>query len=300
MEEYTEIDKLKYSELLLKEVNIIVASFDRDGNVTYISPATEKIIGFKTNNLLREQWWRLTCFSEEEGDLFKKKVRDILTKKIEFDPTPHDRRLKCKDGSAKWIEWRDSIDSNNNLVSVGVDITYWKIKEELKIQSDSILGSINSMVLVSDSSGDVIYASPYVEKMIGYGKEQIMGNKWWKTTYEDEYDAVRAKKAIYNYVFLNKKNFVDITKQKIKTSSGDYKWIEWQLSKGVNETYISVGKDITNRVLTEIELKKAKESAEDSLKVKNEFLEDINSINMKRVLSSPSLLAALAASAGFS
>ena len=77
MEEYTEIDKLKYSELLLKEVNIIVASFDRDGNVTYISPATEKIIGFKTNNLLREQWWRLTCFSEEEGDLFKKKVRDI-------------------------------------------------------------------------------------------------------------------------------------------------------------------------------------------------------------------------------
>ena len=276
MEEYTEIDKLKYSELLLKEVNIIVASCNKEGDITYISPATTKIIGFETNNLLREQWWRLTYFSEEEGNVFKNKIRDILTRKIEFDSKPYDRKLKCKDGSAKWIEWRDSIDSNNNFVSVGVDITHWKIKEELKIQSDSILGSINSMVLVSDSSGDVIYASPYVEKMIGYSKEEIMGDKWWKNTYEDEYDAVRMKDAIYNRVFLGKKNFIDTTKQKIKTKSGDYKWVEWQISKGVNESYISVGKDITNRVLTEIELKKAKESAEESLKVKNQFLANMS------------------------
>ena len=50
-----EIEKLNYSELLLNEVNMIVSSCDI--NITYISPATEKIIGFKIDNLLKEEWW---------------------------------------------------------------------------------------------------------------------------------------------------------------------------------------------------------------------------------------------------
>jgi CheY-like chemotaxis protein len=48
------------------------------------------------------------------------------------------------------------------------------------------------------------------------------------------------------------------------------------LSKGDNGTYISIGTDITQRIATEIELKKAKDSAEQSLKVKNEFLANMS------------------------
>ena len=73
MEKSTDIEKIKYSELLLNEVNIIVASCDVNGDITYISPATEKIIGLKTDNLLMEQWWELTYNSKEEGNLFKEK-----------------------------------------------------------------------------------------------------------------------------------------------------------------------------------------------------------------------------------
>ena len=276
MGDQTEIEKLKYSELLLNEVNMIVASCDINGNITYISPATEKIIGFKTDNLLKEEWWTLTYSSKEEGELFRGKVRNILTGKIDVDPTPYDRKLKCADGGVKWIEWRDTVGINNNLVSVGVDITSWKKKEELKIQSDSILESAISMILVSDIKGNVIYASPSVEKMIGYCEEDILGDNWWKTTYENEYDAHKVRESIYNFIFLNQKDFTDITKQKIRTSRGDYKWIEWQINKGIKDTYISIGTDITNSVLTEIELKKAKEVAEESLKVKNEFLANMS------------------------
>lgn len=276
MEDRTEIEKIKYSELLLNDVNIIVASCDIDGNITYISPATEKIIGFTTDNLLREEWWNLTYCSKEEGLIFKEKVRNILSGKNEVDPKPYDRELRCKDGSTKWIEWRDSIGLNNNLVSVGVDITSWKKKEELKIQSDSILESVDSIVLVSDKDGHVLYSSPSVEKLIGYKVEEILGDKWWTVTYQNEYDAHRVRESIRNYIFNNQSDFTDITKQKIKTKSGDYKWIEWQISKGAENSYISIGTDITNSVLTEIELNKAKEAAEESLKVKNEFLANMS------------------------
>jgi PAS domain S-box-containing protein len=272
----TEIEKLKLSEFLLNEVNLIIISCDENACVTYVSPATEQIIGYKIDQLLGDKWWDLTFFLKEESLLSKEKVLELTSGKTTINPKPYDRQLRCKDGTMKWIEWRDSLGTNGIFVSVGVDITEWKKTEEIKIQSDTILNSVNSMLIVSDKEGNVIYSSPAVEKMLGYKVKDIMGDKWWKLTYENQQEAQQVKNAIYNYVFLNKKSFVDISKRKIKTANGDYKWIEWQLSKGANGTYISIGTDITHRISTDLELKKAKESAEESLKVKNEFLANMS------------------------
>jgi PAS domain S-box-containing protein len=272
----TEIEKLKFSESLLNEVNLIIISCDEKGCITYVSPATEQIIGYKVDHLLGEKWWDLTFFSKEESQSSKGKVLELTSGKIKLNPKPYDRQLCCKDGSMKWIEWRDSLGANNIFVSVGVDITEWKKTKEIKIQSDTILKSVDSMLMVSDKEGDIIYSSPAVEKMLGYKVKDIMGNKWWKLTYENQQEAQQVKNAIYNYIFFNKKDFVDISKRKIKTANGDYKWIEWQLSKGTKGTYISIGTDITQRISTDLELKKAKESAEESLKVKNEFLANMS------------------------
>jgi len=271
-----EIEKLKFSELLLNEVNLIIVSCDTNGDITYVSSATENIIGFSPAELLGQNWWDLTFFSKEQGKEFKERVRKLASGKIEVDIKPYERKLKCKDGSLKWMEWRDSIGKDNSYVSVGVDINDWKRKEALKIQSDTIVNSMESMVLVSDINDHIIFASPSVENMLGYSIEDILGDKWWEVTFEKPEESERYKSAVHKHVFLNEKDFTDITKRKIKTKKGDYKWIEWQVSKGLNGTYISIGTDITDRILTDIELKKAKESAEESLKVKNEFLANMS------------------------
>lgn len=276
MEKNTEIEKLKFSESLLNEVNLIIISCDKKNRVTYVSPATEQIIGYKVDQLLGDKWWDLTFFSKEESQLSKEKVLALTSGKTTLNVKPYDRQLRCKDGTMKWIEWRDSLGANGIFFSVGVDITDWKKTEEIKIQSDTILNRIDNMLMVSDKEGDIIYSSPAVEKMLGYKVKDILGDKWWKLTYENQQEAQQVKNAIYNYVFLNKKSFVDISKRKIRTASGDYKWIEWQLSKGTNGTYISIGTDITHRISTELELKKAKDFAEESLKVKNEFLANMS------------------------
>lgn len=276
MEDISESEKLKFSNLLLNEVNLIVVSSDSNGNITYVSPASEKIIGYKSETLLGNNWWNLTYFDNVEAANFKKKVCSIASGKSKLSIRPYARKVRCKDGSLKWVEWYDTAGGNNSFISVGIDITYWKKKEAKKIQSDTILKNVESMVLVSDKKGNVLYASPSVTKMLEYPLEAIMGDNWWKVTYKNEKDAERIKEAIIDYVFNKQKSFFDIFKQKIKTKTGNFKWIEWQLSKGVNDTYISIGTDITNRILTEIELKKAKEAAEKSLKVKNEFLANMS------------------------
>ncbi|SNR72620.1 PAS domain-containing hybrid sensor histidine kinase/response regulator [Lutibacter flavus] len=267
---------MESADLLLNDVNLIVISIDENGSINYVSTATEKIIGYKPKSLLGEQWWKKTFLYEEEGELFKHKVCKIISKEIEISNKPYDRKLQCKDGSVKWIEWRDSLSGNNTFVSVGVDITEWKMTEEIKTQSDAILNSITSMVFVSEKNGNIIYANPAVQEILGYSVEEILGDKWWELTYDNRDEALKVKEATYNYVYNYVKGFLDIFKRKIKTKNGDYKWIEWQISKGINDTYISIGTDITSRIASEIELKKAKETAEKSLKVKNDFLANMS------------------------
>ncbi len=271
-----DVEKLKFSELLLNQINLIVIACDIKGNINYVSTATEKITGYKIENLTGKNWWNNTFFSKEDSVSYEEKVNRVISGKTNISPKPYERKLKCKDGSYKWIEWRDSLAEDSTYVSVGVDISDWKKTEERKIQSDTIINSVDSMIFVSDRNGNVIFASPSVEKMLGYTVEEILGDNWWKVTYDDPQLAIKVKKAINNYVFLHTKDFTDISKRKIKTKSGDYKWIEWQLSKGVNNTYISIGTDITNRVVEQGELKKAKETAEKSLKVKDEFLANMS------------------------
>jgi len=267
---------LKSSELLLNDANLIAVSADKDGQIKYVSAAAEKISGYKTKNLLGDLWWEKTYCDKNEGLAFKQKVIKILSKKTSLNGKVYERRILCKDGSCRWIEWRDSLGVNNNYVSVGVDISEWKKKEELKIQSEAILKNIPSIVLVSNKIGEIVFASPSVEKILGYKANEVLGEKWWQKTFLSKYKAEDAKEAISKYIFLNKKSYIDIFKQKLKTKNGLDKWIEWQYSKGVNDTYISIGTDITDRILTDFELKKAKEAAEDSVQVKNDFLANMS------------------------
>ena len=267
---------MKTSELLLNHANLIVVSANKNGHIKYVSAAAKKISGYKTENLKDDLWWENTYSSKKEGLNFKKNVIQVLTNKASINQKPYERKLHCKDGNYKWIEWRDSLGVNNNYVSVGVDISDWKRKEESRIQSDAILKNIPSMVLVSSKKGEVIFASPSAEKILGFTFEEIKGENWWKKTFLSKNKAEDTKEAILNHVFNNEKTYIDIFKQKIKTKNGIDTWIEWQYSKGANNSFISIGTDITNRIITDIELKKAKEAAEESVQVKNDFLANMS------------------------
>jgi PAS domain S-box-containing protein len=267
---------VKTPELLLKDANVIAVSADKNGQIKFVSAAVEKISGYKIENLLGNQWWEKTYCDKTEGLAFKKNVIKILNGNATLNEKIYERKFRCIDGSCKWIEWRDSISTNNNYISVGIDITEEKKKEEDRLQSEIILKNIPSIVLVSNKKGQIIFASPSVEKILGYTTKEILGENWWEKVFISKYKAEETKEALLNYIFLNEKNHIDIYKNKLKTKEGLDKWIEWQYSKGANGTFISIGTDISARVLQEFELKKAKEEAEESVKAKNEFLANMS------------------------
>ncbi|MBI9040014.1 response regulator [Lutibacter sp.] len=260
----------------MNEINAVVISVNNKGEIIYLSPYCEVLLGYKINDKLKKEWWEKISFSNDEIALNKLKIEEISKGKLKISAKPYESKVKCSDGNFKWIEWRDTVSDANTFTTVGVDITNRKSQEIASFHSNDIINSVDAMILVSDKNDNVIFCSPSVERMLGYRDEEIMGDKWWKLTYENQYEAKKVKEAIHNLIYFHIKDFTDISKRQIKTKNGDYKWIEWQLSKGLNDTYISVGTDITSRVKTEMELKQAKDTAEKSLKVKDEFLANMS------------------------
>ncbi len=261
---------------LLGDLNLLIITSNQKGDVKYISPFTETLLGFKVDEKLKKKWWEKTGLNENEIFEQKLKIENVISGKSKISSRAYINKIKCSDGNFKWIEWRDSISKDNYYTSVGVNVTNRKAQEIARFHSETIINSVDAMILVSDYKGNVIFSSPSIERMLGYTVDEILGDNWWKLTYENQYEAQKVREAIHNFIFFQIKGFTDISKRRIKAKDGNYKWIEWQLSKGLNDTYISIGTDITSRVSAEIELKEAKETAETSVKVKDEFLSNMS------------------------
>jgi len=261
---------------ILNKLNIIILSCDSNGQIYYASEGITKITGYSCEEVMGEGWWQVSFVDALRGQQQKNVVMDILKGLAPFPEKPIDRKILCKDGSFRWIEWRFCFGEDNTMVVSGVDITDWKRKEQEKIQADRILSSIDSLVLVSDENSEIVYASPSVERMLGYSQEEVLGNGWWENTYNSSSASRIEKNDIHNFVFYDKLSIRDISRRRIKTKSGEYKWIEWFISKGINNTYISVGTDISKKITSDHALELAKEEAEKSLKVKNEFLANMS------------------------
>jgi len=271
-----ELSMQRTISLSLEKIDLLAISYNKEGRVIYISPTLKNFIGLKSDVIFDKIWWGQTFLSSDEIQLFKSKITDSILSKNIANSKPYCQKLRCHDGNHKWIEWHDSLGENNSLISVGVDISSWKDKELLLNQTDEVLKKLELLVLEIDHNGNVLYATPYVEKILGYPINDILDDKWWQITFEDQNIAEKCKQANYNYVFKNKKDSFDIFKRQIKTKKGEYKWIEWQLIKGLNNTYFSIGTDITNKIFTNVKLKKAREIAEESLKDKNDFLNNLS------------------------
>jgi len=262
--------------LPIEKVDIMAVSYNKKGDVEYISPALKKFIGINSDVFFDKAWWKKSILSNIEIKLFKKNIANFILAEPKSNYKPYCQKFKFKDGNYKWIEWQNNIIENDTLILIGHDVTNWKNKELLLNQTDTILKKLELLVLEMDQTGNIIYATPFIEKLLGYTIKEILGDLWWEVSFDDKKIIEKFKQANYNHFINNKNEAPKVFKTKVKTKSGEYKWIEWQFIKGLNNTYFSVGTDITNKILTNLKLKKAKEIAEDSLKDKNVFLNNLS------------------------
>ena len=147
---------------------------------TYVSPSVRNVLGYEPDEMLGRR------YDDFVGDDVSREVVTECTDSAmvngERGPSytvtaPH------KSGYPVNIELTEAPVHNEHDESVMLgfarDVTVRTLTEERLLLSDQILNAVDSIVLVADAAGKIIYSNPFATKVLGYPTEQILGFGWW-------------------------------------------------------------------------------------------------------------------------
>ncbi|MEX0773651.1 MAG: response regulator [Balneolales bacterium] len=153
-----------------------------------------------------------------------------------------------------------------------------KAEEELKISETrfrSLIQNSSDLISVIDRDGKYLYLSPSVERILGYQPEELIGHYAYDLIHPRESEGVREKIS---------QNLKDVNGQlnlefRIKHKNGnwcDLEAIGKYMVFGQNEGVVINSRDITERKKADLDLRKAKEKAEEMNRLKTTFLANMS------------------------
>jgi PAS domain S-box-containing protein len=137
-----------------------------------------------------------------------------------------------------------------------------------------LVNNQNDLIVKIDPEGHFLFVSPSYCKLFGKREDELMGKKFMPLVHEEDREVT--SKAMED---LMKPPFIAYVEQRALTQKG-WRWIAWSDTAlpgpdGNIMEIIGTGRDITERKLADEELKKARDRAEESDKLKTAFLNNM-------------------------
>ncbi len=87
------------------------------------------------------------------------------------------RKLKCKNGDYRYIQWKDKKYSEDVVIGIGQDVT-----EQINIENQyrSLIESAADLIYEIDLNGTITYVNQFTEKTLGYSKDEIVDKLFFK------------------------------------------------------------------------------------------------------------------------
>ncbi len=235
-------ERLIFTQDIINNTNSIIIAADNLGNVQYCNDSITKILGYTPEEVLGKAFWSLTEDTEfESGDYSNK-----------FKPNAvYFRKLKCKNGDYKFIQWTDFKQTNNTYVATGQDVTS---KISLETKYANLIQNAKDIIYECDRSGKITYANKFAIKTLGYSIDEIIGQNYIFFTRKDY------KKSVLNFYINNatETNEYDLLEFPIIRKNGDEIWVSQKVSIKKDENdqitgYSCIMRDITTTKLIELE-----------------------------------------------
>ena len=91
-------NKFLFSSIVVNNGNSLIMTTNKKGEVSFCSESVEAILGYKVDEVLGMGFWQLTEDSEFIGEAYHNTF---------VDDRSYVRKLKCKNGDYKYIQWKD-------------------------------------------------------------------------------------------------------------------------------------------------------------------------------------------------
>lgn len=193
-QQYDEVDK-HYKALIVSEqryelsvegANDGIWDWDIKNNSYFFSNNWKTMLGYEDGEIENtlESWQNLIHPSDKEITIEKVK-KYIYSKR--YDTYQGIYRLRCKDGTYKWILCRGKAlrDEDGNAIRVSgstTDITeQTELQQTLKAEkefSEGVLNGAPIIVIVWRLDGTAIRFNKFAEDFTGFKKEEVLGKKW--------------------------------------------------------------------------------------------------------------------------
>src|SRR5690242_7468937 len=124
------ISSVRDSHSTLEKLNVLSIVANKDGEIVFVSPTVQNLLGYKPKELLKDGWWNSRNL--RDGWISRDYILNypnILPREIVSMETS----FLNKDGKTVWFSWVNSMLPNGNYVGVALDVTRYKNAESARV-----------------------------------------------------------------------------------------------------------------------------------------------------------------------
>jgi PAS domain S-box-containing protein len=238
-------DKFNFTNAIVNKGNSLTIATNKLGEVTFCSDTIKTILGYTPKEVMGFGFWKLTEDPEFIGI-------DYHTAFV--DNRLYVRKLKCKNGEYKFIQWIDKKFAEDSIIGIGQDIT-----NEIKIrnQYENLIQTAVDIIFEVDARGKFTFVNDYGIKALGYSKSEFLTKDF---SFLIRKDYITNTMSFYQNILDIEQNFMTLEFPIIKKDGGEI-WISQNVfvrRNGLGEIdgYSGIARDIT--LLKNIEEEKSK------------------------------------------
>jgi PAS domain S-box-containing protein len=218
----------KRYRMLADHSSDIISVFAENGELEYISPACERVLGYTAEELEGTIWWDLLVPEDRSK---ADDLADQLVKSSGQEPAFH--RFRHKSGHPVWLEsYAQPLTGEDGFTDGHYLCTSRDISARVRAQTDLRL-SEERLSLVIEATDDGIWdwnvetgdlmVNEQWATMLGYELEEIPGNDsaWTELMHPDDKDHVLKRLTEH---FEGRHELYSV-EHRLKTKDGEYKWI---------------------------------------------------------------------------
>ncbi len=242
----------------------------------------EPMLGYETGEMEpRIEAWKTTVHPDDLERVLQR-LNDYLEGRS--DRYSVELRLRCKDGSYKWVLCRGTVverDARGNparLIGIHSDIDARKSAEETLQIFKHVVNSVLDGVLVIDPEGVIRLASPAVRAIFGYDPQDVVGNNVSMLMPEP----VRSEHDGYLQRYLASREahiinrIVEVTGQRADGAEFPLEVSVSEIDIAEQQYFVGLLRDISDRKRSEEALIAAREEADRANQAKSEFLSSMS------------------------
>lgn len=217
-----------------------------DGRFQYVSTDVVGVCGYMPNELLGKSIAEFLS-DRESRFRFQREMRALVGDEIE--EAKLDLSLLHKEGRKVKLNVVGRVGSRvpgeEKFYGCACDEESSRIAATRLELSDQVLNTIETVVLVGNGEGQIIYVNPAVRRVLGFEPGEVLGYGWWRliTPDWDSAKGLRERYASYGRGDLAAR--AEVREEHVRDKAGKTRRMLWQDAKGPQDLVISVGQDIT-------------------------------------------------------